>query len=1600
MAPQVSNIFIDLGIRGYEGLDKLKSAFRDLHKTVGPTSQSLDSAIEGVKKYAEAATQSEQLIRGQIEAFKGIRSQLELGSKSYIEVSGYIANLQEKLHGSTAAIDRQREALLKAGDAAKQSANNFQKQISALEQLRAQTRPGSSAFLQISKDIDKARESLGRFKSEASAAANALTQMPGTSLDVLGKQISKIQTHMQSLKIASDEFLASQQRIALLSTVRSVTTGRQQVRAAAQMYESQPYQGFVRGRSAGLELPDTTAALNLELSELSDRLANTSRSSTEYVNIAMRMADVQKQLRAGVMGTSEAFDKLNASQRASERRAGKIQGIAEYYGGIGSRDPYTGAIIAGGTPTTRSGRVRPGTQYAQPIGPQPYPQEARTAEAQLTQAYEDMTRIQKRALAERVELQVKNNQLVIDKLLEGADLEAQLKKKQFEVDLADFDRRLDILDKRRQRRRITPGQAVQTAGAVISGGIFGGAEGFLGGLGGAALGLAIPGLGAVGGAFAGSAAGAQVGILRQQLGGTAEYAASIEKLQIALRGVAGSQAAYQQAIAAAAAATRDLNIPQEEATRGLTRLSAAVIGAGGTIGDASMAFRAMSSAIKATGGGAEQVDGALLALTQVFSKGKVSAEELNQIAERLPGTFTLFAKATGRTGPELTKALEQGKVSLNDLMKFLDAAQGRYGQTALKMAASSQEAGARMTVAFQTAQLEIGKALQPLGAELQSTFAVFIKDATPGIANAAKTIGSSFKGISEQTKTIEVIAKLALEFGTATLAVKAFTAMAGPLQAALLAIQGAMMGATQQTTIATARLATFATAAKAAAASLIAPIVLTVAIVGADIVINALRDIEAAQGRISKLKQTQSAPEWLKSVGGSALTREQLTKLANQMGKDYAQAQDELNTLLKQREQAKATYPGGPEAFDKFMKETSQGAYQGDPLKFGSNRLAALLEEATRRVKVLSARYQILIDTIPGARGGASARPGFQEPAGTGAGTTAADAAANRQQQLLEEQLKQRLRVEDTVFQHQIELDRKRYELQKELLDLQTQNRIEAETGIKRDIMSSFEQLRSRLRAIDERQAEANRAVTSAERTLSSAISQATGVYRQGNIGPTSTGPHFDIKRSDRSYFERNALDEYVRVNGRPLSQGVTVGGGQFNSPRSGRIHGGWDYAFGSGAQLSLTGGAKWVSNRPGTANGDETAFMTPDGKVYKILHGTFQPSAVSGGVTAAQAAQQRRGLRTAGTAGVEAADLQSAQAAAAELALAAPQLKAEEIKAFILGQTKALREQNAELTKSNDLEAYRNTLIEKGYGSSQIDNLMKIKELEQRRTETAATFSKLIAKHPADAEYLNRALTEQNGLYTEQIRLLERAASLKADQSPARRIGERRGQVREELDALTNAGNITVGVAAAVGTAFSDSFKNVVSGAATAQEALAGFFQSVANHFLDMAAQIIAKWIEMAILNTVLSLFPGGGGGFAGGGKASDFGVMPGMSFFDNLSAKGNVFAANGIVPYAMGGIVTRPTLFPFAAGGTVGTGLMGEAGPEAIMPLRRGPDGRLGVSAGGGGAVNVVVNVDASGSKVQGDAGQGAALGRAVSQAVQAELVKQKRPGGLLAS
>lgn len=111
---------------------------------------------------------------------------------------------------------------------------------------------------------------------------------------------------------------------------------------------------------------------------------------------------------------------------------------------------------------------------------------------------------------------------------------------------------------------------------------------------------------------------------------------------------------------------------------------------------------------------------------------------------------------------------------------------------------------------------------------------------------------------------------------------------------------------------------------------------------------------------------------------------------------------------------------------------------------------------------------------------------------------------------------------------------------------------------------------------------------------------------------------------------------------------------------------------------------------------------------------------------------------------------------------------------------------------------------------------------------------------------------------------------------------------------------------------------------------------KSVANTIVDTVYSIAIKPVTGAL------------GGLLAQGVSGLMGA--GMPF-----AAGGAFSQGKVMPFAKGGIVGAPTTFPMRGG----RGLMGEAGPEAIMPLARGPDGRLGVQAGGGRAVNVVMNI-----------------------------------------
>jgi tape measure domain-containing protein len=214
----------------------------------------------------------------------------------------------------------------------------------------------------------------------------------------------------------------------------------------------------------------------------------------------------------------------------------------------------------------------------------------------------------------------------------------------------------------------------------------------------------------------------------------------------------------------------------------------------------------------------------------------------------------------------------------------------------------------------------------------------------------------------------------------------------------------------------------------------------------------------------------------------------------------------------------------------------------------------------------------------------------------------------------------------------------------------------------------------------------------------------------------------------------------------------------------------------------------------------------------------------------------------------------------------------------------------------------------------------------------------------------------------------------------PNDRAQQKIDEYKTKLTELQDPINMAQRGAQGIGDAFSSSFQGIITGTQTAQEALASFFQNIAKSFLDMATEIIAQMVIMYAFKQLLGLFGGGGSGIGAVGNFS--GAFSGTASSFNPSSFGM-----GLLPgRAKGG--------PVSSGQTY---MVGERGPELFVPGRSGTI--VANDKMGGGSTNVVVNVDAKGSSVEGNEQGANQLGRVISAAVQSELIKQQRPGGILA-
>ena len=230
------------------------------------------------------------------------------------------------------------------------------------------------------------------------------------------------------------------------------------------------------------------------------------------------------------------------------------------------------------------------------------------------------------------------------------------------------------------------------------------------------------------------------------------------------------------------------------------------------------------------------------------------------------------------------------------------------------------------------------------------------------------------------------------------------------------------------------------------------------------------------------------------------------------------------------------------------------------------------------------------------------------------------------------------------------------------------------------------------------------------------------------------------------------------------------------------------------------------------------------------------------------------------------------------------------------------------------------------------------------------------IQKYRAELERIQEI---QSGLPAARTGAIATATTLAAPKTDQQNITEKIATLKDEIADLTSISNIAITSAEGIGNAFAQSFQGLISGTMTAKEALGSFFKSVADMFLEMAAQIIAKQITMIILQTILKALggaPGGGAGLSSGFDAGSASALP-----TDAAGWSQSFATK-LPGRAAGGPVTGQQPY-----------MVGERGPELFVPGTGGSvvnnsDLRSAMNGGGGSSGSPVLNMSFQSTSING--------------------------------
>jgi tape measure domain-containing protein len=222
-------------------------------------------------------------------------------------------------------------------------------------------------------------------------------------------------------------------------------------------------------------------------------------------------------------------------------------------------------------------------------------------------------------------------------------------------------------------------------------------------------------------------------------------------LETAINSTTGGQG--REAIARTSAIAEKYGLNYEASLEGVKTLTGGLKGMNMTLAEQMRIFEGVSTGMAAMKLDAEASKGAMLALGQMASKGTVSAEELRgQLGERIPGAFSIAAKAMGVTEAKLGDMMKAGDVAAKDFLpRFAEEMRKTFGADALAAANGPAAAQERFNNALYKSKVVIGETLMPMITPIMETFTQLATQVVPYIQEGIRWIGDQVRELLNPT---------------------------------------------------------------------------------------------------------------------------------------------------------------------------------------------------------------------------------------------------------------------------------------------------------------------------------------------------------------------------------------------------------------------------------------------------------------------------------------------------------------------------------------------------------------------------------------------------------------------------------------------------------------------------------------------------------------------------------------------------------------------------------------------------------------------------------------------------------------------------------